>query len=377
VTRLAVAGLSARALAEQAAREGFDVVALDLFGDRDTLRAASRWWPIGDAAALRIDGTRLLAALDAVAADGPVAGWIAGGGFDGRADLLAQAQARVPLLGNDAETVRRVRDPREFFATLATHGVVHPEVRHEGRAPPQGWLLKDSADSGGRHVRPADSVAPALPGPSHYLQRTQPGTPMSATFIAGGGAAVVLGCNEQLVGRVGDAPHAFRGVVGPLPCPPPLQRQVDEALRTLVPAFGLRGLGSLDFLCDVNGCIHVLEVNPRAPASLALYGSLPGGLLQAHLRACAEGVLPSQALPAGALRGIEIVHARRPMRLSAAAADWLAAQADTHDLPRAATTLSAGEPLCSVSATGDDAQTVKQRLAQRRDALLTTLEDAG
>ena len=374
--RLAVAGLSARALAEQAAREGFEVVALDLFGDRDTLAAASRWLPIGDAAAsLRIDGPRLLAALDTLVADNAVEGWVAGSGFDGRADLLAQAAARLPLLGNDAATVRRVRDPRDFFATLAVHGVVHPEVRHEGPVPAQDWLLKDAGDSGGRHVRAAEGLAAALPGALHYLQRAQAGTPMSATFIANGSAVVVLGCNEQLVGPVGGAPHAFRGVVGPLRCAPPLQRQVDEALHTLVPAFGLRGLCSLDFICDVNGCIHVLEVNPRPPASLALYGELQGGLLRAHLAACREATLPTGALPISPLRGTEIVHARRPMRLSDAGADWLAAQPDTHDLPRGTMTLSPGDPLCSVEAAGDDATVIKQRLALRCEALLSTLED--
>jgi predicted ATP-grasp superfamily ATP-dependent carboligase len=379
VKRLAVAGLSARALAEQAAREGFDVVALDLFGDRDTLSAASRWLPIGDAAAsLRIDGPRLLDALDTSVAEDGVEGWVAGGGFDGRADLLEQAAAHLPLFGNDAATVRRVRDPRDFFATLAVHGVVHPEVRHEGPVPAQDWLLKDAGDSGGRHVRGADNgLSAALPGALHYLQRAQAGTPMSATFIANGSAVVVLGCNEQLVGPVGGAPHAFRGVVGPLRCAPPLQRQVEEALHTLVSAFGLRGLCSLDFICDVNGCIHVLEVNPRPPASLALYAELQGGLLRAHLAACLEAALPTGALPTSPLRGTEIVHARRALNLSAAAADWLAIQADTHDLPRGAMTLSPGDPLCSVEAAGEDAATIKQRLAQRCDALLSTLEDGA
>lgn len=44
---IAVAAISARAMAEAAASDGFKVVALDLFGDVDTRRAASRWMPIG------------------------------------------------------------------------------------------------------------------------------------------------------------------------------------------------------------------------------------------------------------------------------------------------------------------------------------------
>jgi uncharacterized protein len=47
VKRIAVASISARALAEAAAREGFGVIALDVFGDVDTRLASSLWLPIG------------------------------------------------------------------------------------------------------------------------------------------------------------------------------------------------------------------------------------------------------------------------------------------------------------------------------------------
>ena len=43
---LALAALSARALAEAAAREGLRAVALDVFGDADTRRHAADWQPI-------------------------------------------------------------------------------------------------------------------------------------------------------------------------------------------------------------------------------------------------------------------------------------------------------------------------------------------
>ena len=51
---IAVAAISARAMAEAAASDGFKVVALDLFGDTDTRRAASRWLPIGAPGSLQI-----------------------------------------------------------------------------------------------------------------------------------------------------------------------------------------------------------------------------------------------------------------------------------------------------------------------------------
>ena len=102
--------------------------------------------------------------------------------------------------------------------------------------------------------------------------------------------------------------------------------------------------------------------------------------MRAHLNACRGSVLPSAAAPGSQVRGTEIVFAERPLRLGAAAAMALANTPQTHDVPRLAaaaqsgTHLRRGGPVCSVSASGVDAATVRSQLALRRDALLQTLE---
>jgi len=101
--RLAVAGLSVRALAQAAQCDGFEVHALDLFGDADTLAASASWQAVGEAAQMAICPERLLAALRAIAAQGEVLGWLAGSGFEGQPDLLSAAAAVLPLLGCRAE----------------------------------------------------------------------------------------------------------------------------------------------------------------------------------------------------------------------------------------------------------------------------------
>lgn len=373
MTRLAVAACSARVLAELAALEGHEVWALDLFGDRDTRRAASGWACIGDPAALRIHGEGLLAALDALRQQG-VQGWIAGSGFDGRADLLAAGAQRLPLRGNHAATVARVRDPAAFFAALDEAGIAHPPVRHDWPADLDGWLLKDAGASGGMHVVPASrAAAQALTG-STYLQRERPGTPMSATFVADGVDAVVLGCNQQIVHALQGWPFLYSGVVGPLPVGDAVLDEATRIVRTLVAAFGLRGLGSLDFLLD-DGRLEVLELNPRPPASVSLYPQVgDGGPIEAHLRACRGDGLPRVARGAATVLGTQIVFARSPLRLAERQLDWLALQPDVHDLPAGAWAWSAGEPICSVAAQGANAPSVRDHLAQRSAALLTSLE---
>jgi predicted ATP-grasp superfamily ATP-dependent carboligase len=372
--RIAVAALSARALSEAATREGFEVFALDVFGDRDTQRAASGWRAIGNASALRIEPQRLLDALQALAERDGAQGWIAGSGFEGQSDLLRLGAERLPLIGNDALTVQRLRDPRVFFAALDAQRIAHPAVQHAWPHDASGWLLKDAGGCGGTHIRRATAATNRELTPSRYLQQQRPGTPMSAAFIADGRLARILGCNVQLTGAAGASPWAYAGVIGPVPIAEAVDAQVEHAVQSLVATFGLRGLGSLDFLLHEQ-TIEVLEVNPRPSASHELYAQAEHSLIGAHVRACEAGELPViERAPSAPVRGNTIVFARSAMQLDPPAADWLAAQPDTHDLPQPHTHFARGDPVCSVGASGHAVPEVRAALAARCATLLATLE---
>jgi len=376
VGAVAVAALSARTLAEAAAREGIDAVALDLFGDRDTRRAATQWTSIGRPDTMSIDAAALLDALRALSRRGQVQGWVVGAGFDGRSELLGLGAACLPLLGTAACDVRRVRDPASFFGFLRDAGIGHPPVRWVAEADTAGWLAKDAGGCGGWHIRRAADVVDDDAPPLRYWQREVSGVAMSATFIANGRDAVLLGHNEQIVRPLGARPFVYRGVCGPVPVPAGVAREVGAAVRALAASFGLRGLGSLDYLLDGER-VSVLEVNPRPPASMALYPVAGGtGVLRAHLRACLDDELPLAPEPAATVGGCEIVYAPRALRLDEAAATALASWPDAHDLPHAGTPFEAGDPLCSVSARGPDAASVKIGLARQREAVLQQLESA-
>jgi uncharacterized protein len=371
MTSLAVAGLSARSMAEAAARDGFGVVALDLFGDVDTCAVASRWYGIGEPAALRIDGDRLLAALALLARQGDVAGWVAGSGLDDRPELLARGAEQLPLIGTAPASMARLRDPAQFFGFLAAHDIDHPPVRLAPSIDAGAWLLKDLQACGGWHVRrvvPGTTLA--LPS-GHYLQRETAGQSMSVTFVANGRGAQLLGANLQIVRARGDSPHVFHGVVGPVPVVAAVWQRLQGVVRTLTSGLALRGLGSLDFLL-VGRDVLVLEVNARPPASIDLYPHWQP--MAAHVDACRHGGLPASRGDGATVRGHEIVFARRALSWDASLARQLHAFSDAHDRPAVGQQFAAGAPLCSVGATGRSAAEVLDRLHERREALLSSLE---
>lgn len=368
---LAVAGLSARLMAESAARDGFEVVALDIFGDVDTCEAASRWIGIGAPESLQLDGERLLSALAALARAGEAIGWVAGSGFEGRPELLAQGAALLPLIGCSAHAVERVRDPVTFFALLAQLDIQHPPVQFGPLADARGWLLKDFGACGAAHIRPAPAGVPAPP--QQYFQRLSPGVPMSATFIANGSEATLLGINQQIVRRHREQPYVFCGVLGPVPVSDDVHRRVRAAIGALVPALKLRGLASLDFLLAEGRHLSVLEINPRPPASLGLYPTQ--ALMAAHVRACLQSELPAQKAPQR-IEGHEIVFAHRPLLIDETDVQWLSSQPQVHDLPCPGQHIATGHPVCSVSTHGDSVPAVLARLRGLCDSLSTSLEKA-
>ena len=284
-------------------------------------------------------------------------------------DLLEQGAQVLPLIGTQAAAVRHVREPATFFGFLDAERIAHPQVSAVPPADPGGWLLKSALGTGGWHIRYAAPAGEASVPEHHYFQRHAPGLPMSATFVANGRDACVLGFNALIVRSLIGRPFVYCGAIGPVPLPERAAAEVTRAVRLLAAEFALRGACSLDFVLDGDE-ISLLEVNPRPSASMACYE----GVMAAHLRACLQAELPQVDVSPSPVHGQHIVFARRRLALDDAAASRLATQAHCHDLPFGAVSLSAGDPVCSVSATAASAESVGTQLSQRREALLNLLE---
>ena len=375
---LVVAGLWARPLAESACRAGWQVIALDLFGDADTRRACRHWWRIGDPAAFAIAPVLLREALQRAAREPDVIGWVAGSGFEGQPELLDLQVPGLPLLGMGGDAVRRLRAPASFFGTLDHLGLAYPEVALQAPVPGDGWLVKDAGGSGGWHIRTAADGARAA-GAAIYWQRLQAGEPMSALVLADGARARLVAINRLVVRPLAGLPFVFHGALGPIR-EDALTRHIEEGLSRLVPAFGLRGLASLDFIAREDRA-WLLEVNPRPSATMVLHEhAWPLGLMHAHVRAV-RGDLPSEpaAHPPG-VRGCLTVFADRACRVGLALAAELAQSRHCHDLPPPGSGFEGGEPVCSVSARGSSAEAVLAVLDARavhvRDQLAPTEQAA-
>jgi predicted ATP-grasp superfamily ATP-dependent carboligase len=355
-----IVAITGRALAESAARDGYQCAVLDCFGDADTAAASSACRSIVSAHGLRFDRPRLLREAWEVAPL-PGIGLVYGAGFEGRIDLLQALALERTLYGNPPETVARIRDPRQFFALLDQWEMPHPEVTFTRPPKTAGWLIKQPGSAGGMQVQPAARH----PGrQDSYWQRLEPGDPMSVLFLADGRRAAVIGFNRQHTEPLAGHPFAYGGAVSRVTLPPSVETTLRARLDALVGATGLRGLNGLDFLLHDDRW-SVLELNPRPTATMELYDAdYTPGLFHWHLQG-SLGLLPEGPVPSGPARASRIARAERAWTVPSS----FAFPAWCHDRPQPGTRFSPGDPVCTVVSEATTPAAAESRATQYRQQL--------
>jgi predicted ATP-grasp superfamily ATP-dependent carboligase len=352
--KVLIVAVSARMLAQLAVADGYRVTALDRFGDVD-LRAIA---PGGTAPSN--DG------LAALAADVDAEAVVYGAGLENHPDLVAELARGRELLGTPADALAAARDPWAVGAAALAAGARAPETRSVGALPTGGgWLRKPQRGGGGRGVR---RWAGGRLRAGEIIQRRVDGLSCSAVAIGDGRRAAVLGLTGQL-----HRPRGF-GWIGNV-APPPLPEtehvelagQLCAVCNEVTARFAVRGAFGVDAIWDGRHA-WVLEVNPRPPASLELFGP---GTFAAHV-AGARGVgLPTPGTPpATRCAKVKLVlFADRDLRAPDPAwwPDGL-----VRDVPHAGETVAKGAPVCTlISPTAD-----VRELAARGDQLLAELPGA-
>lgn len=358
--RCLVVAVSARMLAELAVADGYEVTALDRFGDVD-LRAVAP-----GATAASSD------ALAALAAESEADAVIYGAGFENRPDLVRTLARGRELLGTPPERLAAVRDPWAVAAAARAAGARAPETRATGDlgglAPGSGpWLRKPRLGGGGRGVRRWRGGS--LRG-SEVLQRYVGGLSCSAVAIGDGHRAAVLGLTEQLHRAPG---FQWIGNVTPPRLPEAERSELEGQLRAVcaevAARFGVSGAFGVDAVWDGHHA-WVLEVNPRPTAALELFGP---GSFEAHVRGARGLGLPAPGLtacPASSCPAVKLILFADRMVRAPEPAWWPAGL--VHDIPHAGETIEQGAPVCTLIS----AEASVPELAARATGLLSALTEA-
>jgi predicted ATP-grasp superfamily ATP-dependent carboligase len=171
----------------------------------------------------------------------------------------------------------------------------------------------------------------------------------------------------------GDRPFLFVGAMTASDQTQAWRSQLEAWIARLVQATNLKGLNCMDFMIDRQGALHVLEINARPSATMALYDpDFRSGLLASHILAVQDGYLePSTSR--GMTRAFRVMFAnhRTPV---APGIDWPCWVADR---PSAGSVIEVGQPLCTIQAESRSRNEVLALIQQRSARLLDILFDAA
>ncbi len=364
-THVLVAGFSTRAIAESAARAGFRVTAIDAFADLDQhpgVHAVAVPRAFTPRAAVRASRA---VTCDAVA-------YLSN--FENHPDAVGALASGRTLWGNAPGVLQRVRNPQLLAAAFTRHDLATPSLGDTGDSP---CLLKPLASGGGAQIQPWERGTPIPVG--YYVQQFIEGEPGSVAFVASREGVRVLGVFQQLIGLPSFGASGFRycGNIldGSMPEGSWMLRAAAALAGAVTAEFGLSGVNGIDFVAR-DGVLYPVEVNPRWSASLELVERARGiSVFAAHAQAYTDGSLPAfdgmTAPQIGRSIGKAVIFARHAVTVGDTR-PWCI-DGWVRDVPRPRTSITPGEPVCTVFGEGATPEACRVQLTERAASILAEL----
>jgi len=351
-----------------AQRAGYRVTAIDAYADIETL-ALAELSVVVDCFQQGFNADALLAAVNDLDAN-QYLGFVYGSGFEAQPELLQKISTKIPLLGNNAATVAKIKTASSFFASLKQLNIPFPNVVECLPAGlKQRYLKKFAAGNGGTHISWVTKDCQPLELNCYYQEHIS-GCSVSLLFLADGNSVKVIGFNEQWLSPCLATPFRYGGAVSHLHLATDIQLQLITSAQKITLAFGLVGLNSLDAIVAKN-MVYILEINPRLSATVGLYAE--SNLLQQHILTCL-GQSPSVAIEVKEASAHAMVYAPSELRITKDLIwpDWAV---DIPDITNKIAVIKEGDPVCTVVAQTLDAESAKQ-LVQTRVKLMQQLLEA-
>lgn len=340
-----------------------ELIAVDAYGDADTLAAVN-----GDWMRLEIEQEQLAPTLAeqlfnrSLRTENPLL--LLAGGMENLPKVVEQLSDACQLLGPTSTQLSVLRD-RGFWQSAAEQcGIRFPKTKQQLNATdlPQNWLWKPASSGGGIYICQASEhfIAPSaigdVKGQLGYFQRIISGDSIGVTCILHSakadptcaivGATLGLSASEWM----GPSQFIYRGSVGPIGLSQQHLDQITELGNCFGRSTGLVGMIQFDFLRDEADQLWLLECNPRWTAGMEILFRAGMNPIEQHLATFGVPVR-NQPVHEYSLQpwvGKAIVYAEQAGVISEAHVDELlrlAAQGSVADVPVPGTVYEAGQPL--------------------------------
>ncbi|UCE15261.1 MAG: ATP-grasp domain-containing protein [Candidatus Bathyarchaeota archaeon] len=387
IRNVLVIGLDVVSLASSARKAGYQVHAVDYFGDQDLKRLCCKTRSIIEQRAgencgqldINFSAEALLQLTKDLLKSSEIEAMLLSSSLEDSPKVLFALNELIPVIGNPPDIIQKVRNKAHFFRELERQGIPHPETAtaenfEETRKKSENIgfpvVVKPSKGFGGAGVREAYNVQElkqafrnaTLVDNKVLVQERVSGTAASASLISSTDKAVVLTLNEQLLGmrEVGQQePFGYCGNVVPLSLMAAVTDACKSVVEKVVLHFGLVGSNGVDLVISEEGVPYVIEVNPRFQGTLeCVERVLRTNIVKAHVEACAQGILPT-VLKKPSIFCVRLI-LFAPQR---SITPDLSIFQEASDIPLPGTIVEEGEPVCSivVEGTSRDSSLMKAR----------------
>lgn len=376
IRNVLVIGLDVVSLASSARKAGYQVYAVDYFGDQDLKNLCRKTRSIIKQRARETCGQlntnfspeALIQLTRDLLKSNEIDAALLSSGLEDSPEVLFKLNDLVPIIGNPPDVIQKIRNKTQFFRELECLGIPHPEtataenfeeVREKSKDIGFPVVVKPSRGFGGAGVREARNAQElqqafrdaALFDNKVLIQERVSGTPASASLISSTDKAVVLTLNEQLLGmrEVGQRePFGYCGNVVPLSVTVAIADACKSVVEKVVLHFGLVGSNGVDLVVSEEGVPYVMEVNPRFQGTLECVEKvLRTNIVEAHVKACVQGKLPTIVRKPSIFCVRLILFA--PQR---SITPDLSTFEGVRDIPLPGVIIEEGEPVCSIVTEG-------------------------
>ena len=313
-----VVGFNTRPLTYSLKRAGYDVYAVDFFGDLDLYPNVRDSFDLmkelgTDYSTIKDSYSKLLAkfAIKMLNKYPEIDYLVIGSGlddaFEERLSILNKIKEKnykIQNLNNDLKTIENARNIEKIYDFLKLHNFTTPfmipyekikSYKHKLQFP---LIFKKFRSAGGINVKKienfkelstfSNSFELKMFNPSDWMiQEYIEGKPVSSTTISNGRECEVISINHQIIGeKLLNPPKEFIycGNIVPAEISKDDEKIISRISLLLCKDLGLKGINGFDYvLKDHNP--YLMEINPRIPGSIrASERSLDLNLLDLHIK---------------------------------------------------------------------------------------------
>jgi len=373
IQRLLLLGLDLVALAKSARSAGFEVFAVDYFGDYDLVSLCDNYKTVVKQMAGKSCGRIqdifypevLIHLTKEILKENSVDAVLLSSGLDDSFEVLEELEEIAPILGNKSEIFRKVRDKHSFFNEIKRLNLPCPETAvvknfEETRkaAKDIGYpvIVKPSKGFAGLGVKKAENInelkdcfkfVSSLDN-EIVVQKYISGVHASISLISSSNKVRALTINKQLLGikEAGQSePFGFCGNIVPFDISFDTRQKCLYISQKIAQHFNLKGSNGVDIVISEKEKLpYIIEVNPRFQATLECVEHILGlNIVKLHIAACLNNHLPNISYKERKYCTRLILFAKDRVKVMN-----LTNLNEIRDIPYPGAIIEKGEPLCSV-----------------------------